>query len=113
MIRWRSLQRWQDAGAHWAVIARHADVDHGRALPLLRRREEVDRGGDYRHPHHVADIDGIVPVWTPPPPRPPVGAVAAPTTSTAPAAASRTARWVDLLSVGLKQPLPPAAASTS
>ena len=36
------LQRWQDAGAHWAVIARHADVI---TVGLYRcdGGEEVDR----------------------------------------------------------------------
>ena len=36
------LQRWQDAGAHWAVVARHADVI---TVGLYRcdGGEEVDR----------------------------------------------------------------------
>lgn len=36
------LQRWQDAGAHWAVIARHAD---SVTVGLFRcdGGEEVDR----------------------------------------------------------------------
>ena len=36
------LQRWQDAGAHWAVIARHAEVI---TVGLYRcdGGEEVDR----------------------------------------------------------------------
>ena len=91
---------------HWAVIARHADVI---TVAPLRRREEVDRGQGYLTAKfgHRGDIDGIKsrrhrlwpPVWrrgcshSPAPPR---------------AAAARTARRVDLLSVGPGNPLLPA-----
>ena len=57
------LQRWQDAGAHWAVIARHADVI---TVGLYRcdGGEEVDRGAGLptatrasrRHRRHRAGV---------------------------------------------------------